>query len=179
MAHPISFKPQAVDPQKELMRRVEAAPRDHAEALLAAWELLETAHEQGALDLARGLIGGRDAIAGKLSAAATEPEAIAALRNLIALGRLLGAIDPEVLHRLSRSLAEEMQPKIEREAASTRAKTAPFDQQPKPKQKSPAKKPLSLWQIFRRVSSADGRRGLSVAANTLTALGRASREPSE
>ena len=51
MAIPISFKPQPVDPHQELMRRVDAAPREHAEALLVAWDLLQTAHDQGIREL--------------------------------------------------------------------------------------------------------------------------------
>jgi uncharacterized protein YjgD (DUF1641 family) len=151
MAHPITFKPQPVDPQRELQRRLEAAPQEHAEALLGAWDLLQAAHDQGLLDLAEGLIGGRDAIAGRLAAAAREPESIVALRNLMALGRLLGSVDPELLQRLAR------------ETSVARVE----------------EKPLSLWQMLRRVASQDGRRGLTAAVNLLTAFGRASRPPSK
>jgi uncharacterized protein YjgD (DUF1641 family) len=177
MAHPISFKPQPVDPQKELMRRVEAAPREHAEALLGAWDLLQTAHEQGLLDLAQGLIGGRDIVAGKLAAAAGEPESIAAMRNAIALGRILASIDPDMLHRMSRAMAETAEPRLDREKDATQAKIAIPGRsaaQARP-QTGVVKKPLSLWQIFRKVTSQDGRRGLGFAANLLTALGRAQR----
>ncbi|MES2392476.1 MAG: DUF1641 domain-containing protein [Acidobacteriota bacterium] len=146
MAQPITFKPRPVDEKLELQRRVAEAPEEHAEALLGAWDLLQAAHEQGVLDLAQGLIGGRDAIAGKLAEAAKEPESIVALRNLIALGRLLGSVDPEMLQRVARE-----------------AKLAAVEEPP------------SLWQIFRRVASKDGRRGLAMAANLLTGFGRASR----
>ena len=109
MAHPISFVPQPVDPHVELMRKVEAAPRDHAEALLVAWDTLQTAHDQGILDLLQGLIGGRDVIAGKLAEAVVLPESIEVIRNLIAFGRILGAVDPDMLHRLAKAMYQGMQ----------------------------------------------------------------------
>ncbi len=104
MAHQITFKPEPVDPQKELMNRIQNAPRDHAEALLAAWDLLEASHQKGILDLAQGIIGGRDIIAGKLAEAANSPDGINIARNLIALGRIAASIDPDMLYKVSRAL---------------------------------------------------------------------------
>jgi uncharacterized protein YjgD (DUF1641 family) len=152
MAHPIQFKPQPVDYHKELMGRVEAAPQEHAEALLVAWQLLQTAHDQGLLDLAHGLLGGKDMIAGKLAEAATLPESIAAMRNGIALARILGSLDADMLHRLSRSMDEAG------------------------RQHRQEEKPPSLWQVLRRATSADARRGLSFLTHLLTGLGRATRQ---
>ena len=151
MASPISFKPEAVDPHRELMRRVDEAPREHAEALLVAWDLLQTAHDQGILDLAQGLIGGRDVIAGKLAEAGRSEEGVQALRNLLAVGRILAAFDPDVLQRMAKS--------FEREQGATKRDA----------------KPPSLWELFRRVASADGRRGLAFLTTMLTGLGRATR----
>jgi uncharacterized protein YjgD (DUF1641 family) len=151
MAHPITFKPAAVDPRKELMERVEKAPREHADALLMAWELLQTAHDQGILDLAKGLIGGKDIITGKLAEAANLPESVAAIRNAIAMGRVLGSLDPEMLQRLAQGL----------EKASAEHKNE--------------EKPPSLWRLFRRSTSDDARRGLSFLTHLLTSLGRATK----
>jgi uncharacterized protein YjgD (DUF1641 family) len=103
MAHPIVFKPKPVDPQLELMKRVEAAPREHAEALLVAWDTLQTAHDQGLLDLAQGLMGGKDKIASTLAEGVKTPEAIAAIRNGIALAKVLGALDPDLNIKRKRS----------------------------------------------------------------------------
>jgi uncharacterized protein YjgD (DUF1641 family) len=196
MAHPIAFKPQPVDPHQELMQRVEEAPREHAEALLVAWDLLQTAHDQGILDLAQGLIGGRDIVAAKVAEGMAMPESIAALRNLIALGRILGAVDPDVLHRLARALSEGAHATVQREKDNNQAKMAPGDklappsdarvhgehpsERPSPAAQAPPRreneKPPSLWRIFRQVASEDGRRGLALAANLLTAVGRAGRD---
>jgi uncharacterized protein YjgD (DUF1641 family) len=151
MAHPITFKPAAVDPRRELMERVEKAPREHADALLMAWELLQTAHDEGILDLAKGLIGGKDIITGKLAEAANMPEAVAGIRNLIAAGRVLSSVDPEMLQRLAQGM--------ERAAADHKQE----------------EEPPSLWRLFRRSTSSDARRGLSFLTYLLTALGRATK----
>lgn len=151
MAHPITFKPQPVDYHKELMHRVEEAPREHAEALLVAWDLLQTSHDQGILELVQGLIGGKDIIAGKLAEAASVPESVNAIRNGIALARILGAIDPDMLQRLAQG----------------------FDKASKEHQEE--KEPPSLWTLFRRSTSRDARRGLSFMTSLLVALGRAAK----
>jgi uncharacterized protein YjgD (DUF1641 family) len=149
MASPISFKPLPVDPHQELMNRVEAAPRQHAEALLVAWDLLQTAHDQGILDLAQGLIGGRDIIAGKLAEAGKSEEGVAALRNALAVGRILASFDPDMLQRMAKAFeADDKAPHME-------------------------KKPPSLWQLFRRATSEDGRRGMGFVTDMLAKVGSA------
>ncbi|MBW4038678.1 MAG: DUF1641 domain-containing protein [Acidobacteria bacterium] len=152
MAHPITFKPQPVDFHKELMRRVDEAPREHAEALLVLWEMLQTSHDTGMLELAKGLMGGKDIIAGKLAEAANLPESVNAIRNGIALARILGELDPAMLQRLADGFGKAAQ------------------------QQKQEKEPPSLWRLFRRSTSSDARRGLSYMTNVLTALGRATRE---
>jgi len=152
MASPISFKLQPVDPHQELMNRVEAAPREHAEALLVAWDLLQTAHDKGILDLAQGLIGGRDLIAGKLAEAGKSEEGVAALRNALAVGRILASFDPDMLQRMARAFeANGEKPRVE-------------------------KKPPSLWQLFRRATSEDGRRGLAFMTSILSKVGEATKD---
>jgi uncharacterized protein YjgD (DUF1641 family) len=152
MAHPITFKPKPIDPQQELMKRVEAAPKEHAEALLTAWDLLQTAHDKGILDLAKGLIGGKDVITGKLAEAAAMPESVAAIRNAIAGARLLGSVDPDMLQRLAQGM----------ENATAQHKAE--------------EKPPSLWALFRRSTCEDARRGLSFLTLLLTTLGHATRD---
>jgi uncharacterized protein YjgD (DUF1641 family) len=136
------------------MQRVENAPRDHAEALLAAWDLLEASHQKGILDLAQGLIGGRDIIAGKLAEAANSPDGVNAVRNLIALGRIVASLDPEMLYNFSRAL----------------------DRNP-PRVHTAQEKPPSLLSLFRQFRAEDTRRGLAYGLDVLAALGAATREP--
>ena len=68
MANPIHFVPKQVDPKLELGRRLAAAPTEHAEALLVAFDLLEEAHRQGVLDALHGAIGAKDTIVASLAA---------------------------------------------------------------------------------------------------------------
>lgn len=149
MANPIAFKPTPVDPRTELNRRLASAPTEHAEALLVAWDLLQTAHEQGILDLAVGMISAKDYIAGKAADYAKLPEGVATIRNGIALLKILGALDPETLDCLSGALRSA--------ALEHRAE----------------EKPPSLFAIARRATSEDSRRGLSFMTLLLSGVGRA------
>ncbi len=149
MANPIIFKPLAVDPCLELERRLKAAPREHAEALLVAYDVLETAHKQGVLDTVQGLLGAKDTIFGKLAEYAKLPEGINGIRNLLAGLKILTALDPETLDQLSKSVA-----------------TASIEH-------SREQRPPSLFQLAKRATSEDGRRGLSFMTLLLTSVGRA------
>jgi len=168
MAHPITFKPKPVDPHVELMKRVEAAPRDHAEALLVAWDLLQSAHDKGLLDLAQGLVEGKDIITGKLAEAANLPESVAAIRNGMALARVLGSLDPDMLQRLAKGLDDASKKKVasEQQAAMHGSQY---------KDKSTPKTP-GMFAIAKRAMSEDGRRGLAFVTELLVALGSATSE---
>jgi uncharacterized protein YjgD (DUF1641 family) len=140
----------------ELRRRLDEAPAEHAEALLALWELLDAAHEHHVLDIATGAISSSADIISRLAdAGATEP-AIRGIRNALLLSELLGSLDPEALHALVKSLP----PVVAQSSAELAAAS------------SAAAKPPSLWQIFRRFTSADSRRALGVVAGITNALGR-------
>jgi len=148
MANPLKFKPPPVDPRLELQRRLATAPVEHGEAQLVLWDLLQSAHDQGILDLVNGMVGAKDKITATLAKYANTPEGIASIRNLLATVKLLGQLDPEVLDDLSRVLAD-----------------ATCEHQKE-------KKPPSLWQLFRRSTSEDSRRGLSFLTLLLSGLGR-------
>jgi uncharacterized protein YjgD (DUF1641 family) len=147
MANPLKFKPPAVDPRTELNRRLAAAPQEHAEALLVAWDVLQTAHDQGVLDAFHGLIAAKDTVFGTLAEYAKLPEGAAGIRNFIALTRIFATIDPETLTRLSDSLVAANQ-QYQRE-----------------------QKPPSLWQLARRATSENSRRGLSFMTLLLSGIG--------
>jgi uncharacterized protein YjgD (DUF1641 family) len=151
MANPISFKPKAVDPKLELQRRLAAAPNDHAEALLVAYDLLEEAHRQGILDALHGAIGAKDTIVGLLAKYSAEEISVNAIRNLLALGKVLGTLDPGPLSQLSKEMTSAMEThKSEKE-------------------------PPSLWQLFRHANQTEARRGLSFLTLMLSAFGRATK----
>ncbi|SNT09469.1 Uncharacterized conserved protein YjgD, DUF1641 family [Granulicella rosea] len=149
MANPIPFKPAPVDPKHELNRRLNAAPTEHAEALLVAYDLLQSAHDQGLLDLVNGMVGKKDFIAEKIAFYAKQPEGIAAIRNLLNAVKLLTQLDPETLEHLTRA--------VESAAAEHKAE----------------QKPPSLWQIAKRATSEDSRRAMSFMTLVLGHIGKA------
>ena len=104
MAQPIRFRPPPRDMHAPLAARVSTAPADHAEAVLAAYEVLQSLHDRGVLDLLRGALGSSDELVGIAVAAADAPESIRAVRNLLLLANALSAIDPELLADLTRAV---------------------------------------------------------------------------
>jgi uncharacterized protein YjgD (DUF1641 family) len=148
MANPLQFKPPTVDPRTELSRRLDAAQTEHAEALLVVWDILQAAHDNGTLDAVNGLVVGRDTIFGKLAEYAKLPESVNAIRNLISLAKVAGAIEPQRLEKLSKCMV-----------AAT-------------EEHSLETKPPSLWRLFRRSTNAESRRGLSFLTSLLSALGQ-------
>jgi uncharacterized protein YjgD (DUF1641 family) len=147
MANPLHFKPK-VDPKLELQRQLDVAPLENAEALLVAYDILRSAHANGTLDLIDGLVNGRDAITAKVAEYAKMPGGIAAIRNLLALSKILMALDPDALDELTKGITTATQ--------VHRAETA-----------AP-----SWWQIFKRATSEDARRGFSFMTLLLGTVGK-------
>lgn len=145
MAEPIRNFTPTRDAREELRRKVDQAPVEHAQAVLAAYAVLQQAHDDGALDRLQGLLGARPMLFGKLSEFANTPEAICAMRNLLVAAKILGELDPEVLDRVAKAMAEK------------RA----FNQSTPP----------SLWRILRRLSSPGSRRTFAVIAGIAESLG--------
>ncbi|HEY9127910.1 MAG TPA: DUF1641 domain-containing protein [Acidobacteriaceae bacterium] len=106
MAQPIQIETSKRDPKRELLARLEAAPAEHAAALLESYELLQTLHESGVLAIARGALGAGSKIVDVAAGAANTPESIRAIRNTILLSKILGSIDPELLGRLAIAASE-------------------------------------------------------------------------
>jgi uncharacterized protein YjgD (DUF1641 family) len=148
MAIPVAFKPVTVDFKADSIRRLEKAPGEHAEALLLAYDVLEAAHKEGLLDLLHGAIGARDTIVNTLSKYAAQPEGVAGIRNLLTAAKILTELDPEVLDKLSKVM----------DSAT--------------KEHQQEKKAPSLWQLFKRATSEDSRRGLSFMTLVLSGVGR-------
>jgi uncharacterized protein YjgD (DUF1641 family) len=146
MANPIHFTPK-VDPRKELERRLEAAPMQHAEALLVLFDVLEEAHDQGLLDLMHGAVGSKNAIAAKLAYYAKQPMTTQALRNLLILGELLGSFDPTILADTKNEVLDRRN------------------------------KPPSLWRLFRTAASSDGRRGMGMFLAFVCGAGKSAQMP--
>ena len=62
MASPIPLELPRTDPRIALQARLQNAPAAHAEALLAAYEVLQGLHDRGVLDLMRSALGSGDEV---------------------------------------------------------------------------------------------------------------------
>ena len=145
MAKPVQYRVfTPADAREELKRRIDAAPLEHADALLGAYDLLEQAHKSGTLQLLRGLLSAQDAVITHVADVLSSPEMVNALRNLLVVGKLLGNINPTELQAAMVG---------EKEGRPTA--------------------PPSLLSLVGRMGTADARRGLNVATGLLTALGAA------
>jgi uncharacterized protein YjgD (DUF1641 family) len=97
MAQPIPLQLPPRDPREELRKRLDQAPIAHAEALLDSYELLQQMHDHGVFELLRGALGASDKLIETAVVATKSDESVRAIRNAIILGKMLGAINPEVL----------------------------------------------------------------------------------
>jgi uncharacterized protein YjgD (DUF1641 family) len=148
MARPITLTAPVRDARKELTEQLQQAPAEHAEALLEVYELLQQLHDRQILALMRGALAAGDTLVESATRAADSPPAIAALCNLVILGKALGSIDPVVTRGLAAAVTETM--------GATQHDAEPPSL-------------LSLLGHFRR---KEVRRGIAFVNNFLGALGR-------
>lgn len=106
MAQPIPLEIPPRDARKELLDRLEAAPEEHAAALLDSYELLQQLHDRGIFELLRGALSAGDKLVETASEAANSPESVHAFRNLLILGKMLGCINPELLQCVAIATSE-------------------------------------------------------------------------
>jgi len=150
MGRPIPLELPRRDPREELRVRLEQAPAEHAEAVLAGFEVLQGLHDQGVLELLRGLLGGGDRILEIAVEATKTPEAIRGIRNLLILTKIFGAIDPELLTKFAEAIPDALV-----DAAKTQKEEPP-----------------GVWETLRIVRGRNLRRGLAVLNSVLDAWGR-------
>jgi uncharacterized protein YjgD (DUF1641 family) len=86
------------DSRLDLVRRIESAPREHAEAILEAYEVLQRLHETGALALVNGLPSAEDTVIDKVTDVVSSRQAVTALRIAMILGSALTSIDADSVH---------------------------------------------------------------------------------
>jgi uncharacterized protein YjgD (DUF1641 family) len=86
------------DSREDLIRRVEQAPVAHAEAVLAAYDLLQRLHEKGLLDLLSGLLSAGDTVVEHLVEVISSKEMVTSLRIGLLFRNLLSSIDVDALH---------------------------------------------------------------------------------
>jgi uncharacterized protein YjgD (DUF1641 family) len=86
------------DSRLDLVRRIESAPREHAEAVLEAYDVLQRLHDSGALGLVNGLLSAEDTVIDKVSDMVSSKQAVTALRIAMILGSALTSIDADRVH---------------------------------------------------------------------------------
>ena len=150
MARPIPLELPKRDPREELHSRVEKAPAEHAEAILAGFEVLQGLHDRGVLELLRGVLDGGNKILEIVVEATKTPEAIRGIRNLVIMTKIFGSIDPELLKKLAESIPDVLVGEA----------------------KAQETEPPGFWEVLHILRSKNLRRGLAVVNNLLEALGR-------
>jgi uncharacterized protein YjgD (DUF1641 family) len=106
MAQPIPLQLPPRDPREELRKRLDQAPIAHAEALLHSYELLQQLHDHGVFELLRGALSASDKLIETAVDATKSDGSVRAIRNAIILGKMLGAINPDVLQCVAQAAGE-------------------------------------------------------------------------
>jgi uncharacterized protein YjgD (DUF1641 family) len=149
MAQPIPLHLAPRDPREQFSSRLQQAPLDHAEAVLAGYEVLQGLHDRGVLELMRGALGGGDKILEQVVAVASGPESIRATRNLLLLLTTLGEIEPALLSDLTRAIPRALvQANVEQ------------------------RKPPGLVKLMSTFWNKDFRRGLAAFNDLIVAFGK-------
>src|SRR5882762_4511149 len=149
MAQPIRFSVPAPDPRAVLRDRVDRAPEEHAQAILAAYDLLQALHDRGILDVTTSALRASDELLDQVVETANTPEAIRALRNLMFWRQVLGRIEPAWFQGIFQAIPDGLA-----------TATAQRDE------------PVSLWKLLRRAMSKDSLRGLAAGIGFLESFGR-------
>jgi uncharacterized protein YjgD (DUF1641 family) len=121
--------------------------------VLAAYEVLQSLHDSGVLEVLRGTLNGGEKILGQVVEVASGPEAIRATRNLLLLAGALGEIEPALLSDLTGAL-----PKALVQANAEEAR------------------PPGLFKLISTFWNRDFRRGLAAFNDLLVMFGRNLRE---
>ena len=149
MAQPIPLTLPPRNPQHELEVRLQALPAKHAEAILAAYEVLQLMHDKGVLELMRGTLGGGEVVVQQAVAVAKDPASIRASRNALLLIKALGEVEPDLLNDFTKAVPTALAQANREEA-----------------------KPPGLFKLLRTFFDADFRRGLAAFNDLLRVFGR-------
>src|SRR6202521_438949 len=149
MAKPIPYHVPPPDSREALRTRLERAPDKHAEAILAAYDLLQALHDRGILEVTTSALSASEDLLEKVVDSAKSPDAIRALRNLMFWRQVLGRIEPTWFQGIFQAIPEGLA-----------AATAQRDE------------PVGVWKLLRRVMSKDSLRGLAAAVDFLESFGR-------
>lgn len=147
MARPIVVDSPLRDLHRESVEDLQHAPAKHAEALLELMEVLDGLHQRGVLTVARGMLAAGDKLVENAVDALDSPQVIGGLRNLIALAKAAGSLDPAIVQSFARATAE-----------MTREPRA-------------SEEPPSTLSLLAKLRSTEVRRGLAFAVQFMGALG--------
>jgi uncharacterized protein YjgD (DUF1641 family) len=149
MARPLPLEIAPRNAREELRRRLDRASDEHAEAILDAFLLLQEMHDQGVLEMARGMLGARDEILGTLAKDASTPEAVRAIRNLLFGRRVLASIEPDRFQAIFEAIPEGIN-----QAATAR------------------KGRITLFGLLRQLTSRECLRAIAASLDFLQCFGR-------
>jgi uncharacterized protein YjgD (DUF1641 family) len=149
MAQPIPFHVPPFDSRAALRERLDHAPDTHADAILAAYNLLQALHDRGILDTATSALAASDELLAKVVDSANTPDAIRAIRNLMFWRQVLGQIEPAWFQGIFQAIPDGLA-----------TATAQRDE------------PVGVWRILRRAISRDSLRGLAAGVDFLESFGR-------
>jgi uncharacterized protein YjgD (DUF1641 family) len=147
MAQPILLELPQHDPCEALQERLKTAPREHAEALLNVYDILQELQNRRVLELAKGALRSSEEVLQILVSVANTPEMIRGIRNLMVLAKVANSFEPEILEAVEQAVQESL--------AEAR----------KPK-------PVGLWQLAKKLLSQESRRVLIATATMLQAVGK-------
>jgi len=147
MARPIQLDFPARDRRAELQQRLADAPAEHAEAILDFLDLIEVLHQNNVLSTLRGAVGAGGDLIGHIAQFAAQPDSVRAMRNFLALTRLFGQLDPDLIAAIQRSIPAQF--------------TDRCHDTPAP----------SLWKIARTFWSPPVRRALMATGFVLAGIG--------
>jgi uncharacterized protein YjgD (DUF1641 family) len=113
MAKAVDFREfTPVNSRDDLIRRIEQAPVEHAEAMLGTYDLLQELYDKGIIDLLRGLLSAGDTVVEKLTDVVSSKEAVNALRMVLVLGNVLTSINPDALEAVISSAGKNTPPSL-------------------------------------------------------------------
>lgn len=149
MAQPIPLTLPPRDLHRDANVQLQTVPTRHAEAIVAAYEVLQLMHDEGLLEVMRGTLGGGDAVIRQAVAVASDAATIRATRNAFVLLKALGEIEPALLNDLTTAVPKALDQANREEA-----------------------KPPGVFKLLRSFFNADFRRGLGAFTNVVEIFGR-------
>ena len=100
------------DFRDRLIRKVEEAPAEHAEAVLASYDLLQRLYDRGVIDFLNGFLSAGDMVVERITDVISSKDAITALRLSLILGNLVTSLDPEKVRVVLSASGEDEPPSL-------------------------------------------------------------------